>query len=321
MVKYPLVSIIIPTFNRAETIRVALDSVMGQSYSNWECLIVDDGSIDYSVEVFEQYSKDARIKYFKRDKLPKGAPTCRNIGLNKAEGDLIIYLDSDDLLLPKCLEQRVIEFLKHPDFSFLVFPMGVKKGNVVVEKRINPSDDHLILFLSASLPWQTMCPIWKKSFLNSLGGFTEGYPRLNDPELMIRALVYKEISYKVIDYYGYDCIHLPSAKNNTSFTLKTYHSLKLFIPDMVKVLDLSGKSVLKKYLVLYLHLWFKYFYVVSSKRNFRTSLNLIVMFNFQRIISLSKCLNLMLRLAIYNFTNIILKKPINKITDKAIYLN
>lgn len=104
------VSIIIPAFNRAHLIGETLDSIIAQSYINWECLVVDDGSTDTTVSVIEEYvENDSRIKLFKRpDSKPKGANACRNIGLNEAEGDYIVFFDSDDLMTENHLEVKVI---------------------------------------------------------------------------------------------------------------------------------------------------------------------------------------------------------------------
>src|SRR5688500_14327273 len=77
---YPLVSIIIPNFNRVHLIGETLDSLLRQSYSNWEAIVVDDRSTDTSLLVIEEYvKKDSRIRFFIRSREPKGAPTCRNI--------------------------------------------------------------------------------------------------------------------------------------------------------------------------------------------------------------------------------------------------
>src|SRR5690554_5694001 len=101
------ISIIIPVFNRQKLIKETLDSVLAQIYENWECIVVDDGSTDETWEVLEQYAKkDARIKIHKRHRDPKGAPTCRNIGMELSEGEYLIFLDSDDLLAKWALQHR-----------------------------------------------------------------------------------------------------------------------------------------------------------------------------------------------------------------------
>ena len=109
MYKQPLVSIIIPTHNRAHLIGETLDSILAQSYTNWECLIIDDGSTDNSEEVYQYYQKkDARFSVFYRPNTkPKGANACRNIGLKKAIGDYVVFFDSDDLMTPNHLQVKV----------------------------------------------------------------------------------------------------------------------------------------------------------------------------------------------------------------------
>lgn len=316
----PLVSIIIPTYNRASLIHTAINSVINQSYKNWECIIIDDGSNDNSIEVLKEYSNsDSRISYYSRYSLPKGAPTCRNIGLEKAKGEFVIFLDSDDYLLPFCVEQRVDYFLDNMGCHFLVFPMAVKRGNIIKKKTIKSNADHLILFLSANLPWQTMCPIWKKSVLISLKGFTEGYPRFNDPELMIRALLLPNIKYKSIEITSFDCVHLHSPSTNDSFLNQVFEGLKLFIPDISLQLENNDKTENKKYLALYLHLWFKYFYVPMGINKTKNSLELINIFKKHRIISFNKTLSLKIRCLIFVLSTSIFKKPINKLSEKALY--
>ncbi|MBI6118550.1 glycosyltransferase family 2 protein [Salegentibacter maritimus] len=96
----PLVSIIIPTYNRVHLIGETLESVLSQTYQNWECMVVDDGSTDYTDELMEFYcNKDNRIKYHHRPaNRPKGANACRNYGFELSKGEFIQFLDSDDLI-------------------------------------------------------------------------------------------------------------------------------------------------------------------------------------------------------------------------------
>lgn len=95
-----LVSIIIPVYNRASFIGETLNSVISQTYSLWECIIVDDGSTDGTMEIIKDCcKKDSRIKIYSRPPhKSKGASSCRNYGIEIAEGDFIQFLDSDDLL-------------------------------------------------------------------------------------------------------------------------------------------------------------------------------------------------------------------------------
>ncbi|QNK78762.1 glycosyltransferase family 2 protein [Winogradskyella sp. PAMC22761] len=110
----PLVSIIIPTFNRAHLIGETLDSVLAQTYQNWECIVVDDGSTDHTTDLMQTYcSKDSRFQYHHRPILrPKGANACRNIGLEKSIGAYIVFFDSDDLMTIDHLEIKMLVIQK-----------------------------------------------------------------------------------------------------------------------------------------------------------------------------------------------------------------
>lgn len=100
-----LISIIIPTFNRADVLEEMLKSVLAQTYGNWECLIIDDGSTDNTENVLQSYLViDSRFSLFKRDeKYLKGPSGCRNMGIDMCKGDYIIFFDSDDIVHPQLL--------------------------------------------------------------------------------------------------------------------------------------------------------------------------------------------------------------------------
>lgn len=104
MSAYPRFSIIIPTFNRAELIRETIDSISQQTYGNWECIVVDDGSTDNTREIIEEFSKtDPRIKYVHQENAERSA--ARNNGIEHAKGEWICFLDSDDHFLPENLSE------------------------------------------------------------------------------------------------------------------------------------------------------------------------------------------------------------------------
>lgn len=109
------VSIIIPSFNRADLIGETLDSIIAQSYTNWECLIIDDGSTDNSQQVYDEYkNRDVRFLFLNRPSAKiKGANACRNIGLENATGDYVVFFDSDDLMTPNHLEVKINGIHEH----------------------------------------------------------------------------------------------------------------------------------------------------------------------------------------------------------------
>ena len=103
-----IISIITPCYNASQYISYTIDSVLNQTYTNWEMIIVDDCSTDNSSDIIKQFiSGDTRIKYFKTDN-PSGSPVLpRNIGIEKAKGRYIAFLDSDDIWLPTKLEEQL----------------------------------------------------------------------------------------------------------------------------------------------------------------------------------------------------------------------
>ena len=111
MVRQPLVSIIIPTYNRAYIIGIAIQSILDQSYDNWELIIIDDGSSDNTKDFVGSFN-DARITYAHQTN--KGAGAARNCGLTLARGELIGYLDSDNELRPEYIATMVRWFRKYP---------------------------------------------------------------------------------------------------------------------------------------------------------------------------------------------------------------
>ncbi len=114
-----LVTIVTPCYNSKETISQTIESVLQQTFSNWEMLIVDDCSTDSSPEIIKKYAdKDYRIKYF-RTQNKSGSPSLpRNIGIENAKGEYIAFLDSDDLWLPYKLEHQ-LKFLEKNGYDLV----------------------------------------------------------------------------------------------------------------------------------------------------------------------------------------------------------
>lgn len=109
MTNTPLVSIIIPTYNRAHLIGETLDSVLAQTYTNWECIVVDDGSTDGTDKVLAAYcEKDTRFKYIHRpDSHQPGGNGARNYGFELSKGEYINWLDSDDIFEPNKIASQL----------------------------------------------------------------------------------------------------------------------------------------------------------------------------------------------------------------------
>ena len=111
-----LVSIIMPSYNTARFIEATLESVLAQTYKNWELIIVDDCSTDNTDEIVNPYLTDSRIKYIKNEK-NSGAAVSRNRALREAAGRWIAFLDSDDLWAPEKLEKQ-LAFMVENNYKF-----------------------------------------------------------------------------------------------------------------------------------------------------------------------------------------------------------
>lgn len=130
----PTVSIILATYNRAEYILESLYSIQQQTFTDWECLIIDDGGSDNTQEILAPILKqDTRFQYFMRTpKYQKGLPGSRNYGLDLAKGDYIIFFDDDDIAHPQNLELCVLE-LSNAELSFCRYIRDVFRGNFVYD--------------------------------------------------------------------------------------------------------------------------------------------------------------------------------------------
>lgn len=111
----PLVSIIMPAHNAALFIGDAIRTVLAQTYTNWELLVIDDASTDGTGEIVQSFP-DERIRYFPVERI--GSPSgVRNVGLKNTQGELIAFLDADDLYYPDSLEKLARPLLEHPEYT------------------------------------------------------------------------------------------------------------------------------------------------------------------------------------------------------------
>lgn len=161
----PEVSVIIPCYNQAAYLSDAINSVQAQTFTNWECVIVNDGSTDNTNEVATQYSKDdARIKYFETK---NGGPSAaRNYGISKASAAYILPLDADDKISTNYLEECFKTIQLHPEI-FVVYGKGEKFGLVNKPWNLLPYDWNM-------LPFKNMihsCGMYKKTDWERVGGY------------------------------------------------------------------------------------------------------------------------------------------------------
>lgn len=175
----PTTTLIIPSYNRADIIAETLDSIISQTYVNWECLIVDDGSTDDTETLIKKYTEsDIRFSFYNRPfSMLKGANSCRNFGFQKAKGKYVKFLDSDDLLTPDCLAKQVA-VLEGNDALKVCLSYGRYFNNETKEleefwSRNKEYDDYLYGHITNNIRWAVSDPLWKKSFFKETP-FKEG---------------------------------------------------------------------------------------------------------------------------------------------------
>lgn len=196
--KIPFFSIIIPVFNRKEKISIAIQSVLDQSFNNWELLVIDDNSSDNTSEVIKSF-KDPRISYFKNNK-NFGAAYSRNRGIEKAKGEIISFLDSDDQFFPDFLTKTFLFFQnKSRDIGFCWTGLKVKYTSKTKEEIWNPKIKNSAYYsFLKELRIGSGCGISiLKEVFSKCGMFNEELSAAEDTDFFLR--IVQEFDFGVID--------------------------------------------------------------------------------------------------------------------------
>jgi teichuronic acid biosynthesis glycosyltransferase TuaG len=147
----PLVTVIMPVFNAANYVAEAIGSILNQTYTNWELIIINDGSTDSSEEIIMQYS-DRRVKYIRQ--LNAGVSRARNKGLEEMKGDFFCFLDADDTLPPDSISTRVSLFedkkIDFVDGTVIIFNYEMTKSRSIYRPNYIGPPLHEIIKLTGS---------------------------------------------------------------------------------------------------------------------------------------------------------------------------
>lgn len=162
------VSIIIPVYNTGERLRRCLDSVIGQTFADFECIVVDDGSTDYSPKVIDEYAeKDNRFVVIHKEN--GGVSSARNVGLDKAQGEWVVFVDSDDILKKHHIEIMFSNVSPQIDFVYTSWE-AIKHNGRIYRKTIDKcylGKKQLRTFLCESEILNNMMP-WGKIFRRTI---------------------------------------------------------------------------------------------------------------------------------------------------------
>ena len=180
----PLVSVIIPTYNRDWILKEAIDSVLAQDFSDYELIVVDDGSDDRTPEILAAYGDPITVIR----QANSGVSAARNRGITAAAGRLIAFLDSDDLWLPQKLSTQVNFFAENPGAVICQTEEHWVRNGV----RVNPKKRHLKfsgMIFERSLALCLVSPsavMIKKALFEAVGVFDENLPVCEDYDLWLR---------------------------------------------------------------------------------------------------------------------------------------
>ena len=166
----PLVSVIIPTYNREKIITRAIDSVFAQTYRDFEIVVLDDGSQDNTKAVAQAYGP--KVHYFYQDN--KGIAGARNAGMHQTAGDYIAFLDSDDYWLPGKLERQMALFRQHPEYGMVGCQCGAVQIDGTYREKNRPGKSGWILYDLFNKNFiRTSSAVITRGCLEKVGGFDE----------------------------------------------------------------------------------------------------------------------------------------------------
>ena len=191
----PRVSIILPTYNRANFLKRSIESALSQTFQDFELVIIDDGSTDSTYEIFQNFN-DSRIDLITTEH--KGVSAARNLGLLEASGEFVTFLDSDDRFFPQKIELQLQEFFKTQHIGLVACGWREVTIQDHVKREARPWLNVPNLDLES---WLLGCPVGtgvmmvKKELIDSIGGFDTNLFAHDDWDLGLR-----------LSYYGCEMI-------------------------------------------------------------------------------------------------------------------
>lgn len=266
----PFFSVIVPTFNRATILARAIESIRNQIFSDWELIIIDDGSTDGTDKVLEFFLRDSRIKYFKQEN--QGVCTARNFGSEKATGNYITFLDSDDYVSESWLKDFYNEIQKTSADIVRCKTMvnnipenedqDLLSGNYTVKidlfLEVGKYDSNLKFGENTELKWRLEEKSPKFSFISNYNFFYDNdlsnnsikkkenqidftyYILIKHHEIFKKNKRWKQIVYQIA---GVNCLQLGRVKEGKSLIWKGYFSNPKHIKSFFRAIKYSLNKV------------------------------------------------------------------------------
>lgn len=236
----PRFSIIVPLYNKAPYVRKALDSVISQTCTDWECIIVDDGSTDNSMNVVRERISESgseRVRVIQQQNV--GVAAARNRGVRESKGEYICFLDADDWWEPTFLEEIDKLIAEYPD-------AGIYATNYIYYK---PGKTHVALSLPrgymnypeaylqcGSMPVTSITTCMPRKIFDEMGGFPVGIKLGEDFLLWAKTVLHNNVAYceKALAYYNND---VPAFLRATRNLHKPEHSMLFHLNEIESIVD------------------------------------------------------------------------------------
>lgn len=251
----PTVSVIIPTYNRANLVSRAIKSVLNQTYQDFEIIVVDDCSEDNTEEIVKSFN-DSRIRYIKHKK-NKGGSAARNTGIKRARGKYIAFLDDDDEWLPSKLEKQIMLFEKLSKHYGVVYSgYYIAKGDVIKRKVLPKYRGDVYGYLLKRNFIGSPTIVVRKECFKRAGLFDEDLPASQDWDMWLR----------IAKYYKFEYILEPLA---IYYTNGSYFKLDKYIISLEKILNKYYQDFCRNPKVLsnmYKYLGILYFIIGDKKK-------------------------------------------------------
>jgi glycosyltransferase involved in cell wall biosynthesis len=228
----PEVSVIIPAFNASEFIAEAVDSVLAQSFKDFEVLIVNDGSTDHTLDVLRDYQSKVTII----NQENQGVSTARNNGINIARGKYLVFLDADDIFMPNKLEDQSDFLDMHPNIcavfsnlcAFTISKNGKKTSwpyhvNKTLVKRIGPPSKNAPIFMVQNI-LPPVAAMVRKACAHKIGGFDTDLSGLADRDFWYRMGCQYELAF-IEEKTAHYRIHSQNMSGDKSHMLSDYKKL------------------------------------------------------------------------------------------------
>lgn len=242
-----LISVIIPAYNASKTICTTLDSLVGQTRSDFEVLIIDDGSVDNTYEVCTLYTSEKKFRVIKQEN--KGVSAARNLGINNAKGDYILFMDADDFISKSAISE-IYEHLEknNSDIAFFNYYIKNKNEEILVSNSGEIVKDKIIVnIMKGGVRGFVWNKVFRKSFIqkNNLF-FSENLKYCEDEEFLLDSIwLSNKISYlnSYLYYYIQHENSFTNQKTNDFFTNK-------FLPYILAIEKKPYFKAYGKFLIL-----------------------------------------------------------------------